>query len=160
MKHTKSSFIFFILQIVCFLIVPVIFIWLQTGGLAKGYKFSVTAIISLVIVFLMFKKLMLNAWLKKIDSKVTQIEVNQLSATDASVIESLKKKYRLYSMIQLIINVIVPIACLVLFILTIKVVEAGLIKLYGCLSFSAVSMAIGVIFKVAEIYTVRCEHEV
>ena len=160
MKHTKSSFAFFIMQLIFFLGVPVLFIWLQSGGLAKGYKLSVSAIIALIIVFLMFKKLMLNAWLKKIDIKVTQIEVNQLSVTDQTAVASLKKKWRVYSIIQLIINVIVPIACLVLFILTIKVVEAGLIKLYGCLSFSAVSMAIGVIFKVAEIYTVRCEHEV
>lgn len=159
MKHTKKSFLFFVMQIVCFLVVPVIFIWLQSGGLAQGYKLSITAIIATVIVFIMFKKLMLNAWLKKIDDKVTQFEVNQVSETVPAAIASLKRKWRTLSLIQLFINAVVPLACLVLFLMTIKVVEAGLIKLYGCLLVSAVSMALGVLFRVAEIYSVRCEHE-
>jgi len=160
MKNTAKSWLFIGLQFLFFLIIPCVFIWLQSGGLAKGYKFSVSAIIALIIVFVLFKKIMLNSWLKKIDVKVTQIEVNQLSVTDQIAIQSLKKKWRTYSMIQLIINAVIPLACLALFILTIKTVEQGLIKLYGCLMFSAVSMAIGVIFKACEIYSVKTEHEV
>lgn len=160
MKHTKSSTAFFIGQLLCFLIIPAVLVWLQSGGLAKSYKFSISGIIALVIVFVMFKKLMLDAWLKKIDSKVTQIEVNQLSITDLTAIASLKRKWRIYSMIQLFINAIIPLACLVLFLMTIKVVEAGLIKLYGCLLGTVISMFIGVIFKIAEIYSVKTEHEV
>jgi len=160
MKKTAKSWIYLSLQLLFFLGAPCLFIWLQSGGLAQGYKFSMSAVMALIIVFILFKKIMLDAWLKKIDIKVTQIEVNQLSVTDQTAIASLKKKWRTYSMIQLFINAVIPLACLVLFILTIKAVEQGLIKLYGCLMFSAVSMAIGVIFKACEIYSVKCEHEV
>lgn len=159
MKHTKKSVVFFTMQIICFLIIPAVFIWLQSGGLAVKYKLSMTAVISLIVVFLMFKKIMLNSWLKKIDGKVAQIEVTQLATVDESAISSLKRKWRTLSVIQLIINAVIPLAILALFLMTIKVVEAGLIRLYGCLLISSFSMALGVVFKIAEIYSVRCEHE-
>lgn len=159
MKKTTLSMFCFFMQILCYLVIPTVFIWVQSGGLAHGYKLSATAIISVIIVFLVFKKIMLNSWLKKIDSKINQIEVNQLTATDETAINSLKKKWKALSFTQLFINIVIPIACLILFLITIKVVEAGLIKLYGCLLVSTISIIFGVIFKIIEIYTAKTENE-
>ena len=53
-----------------------------------------------------------------------------------------------------------PILVLILFLLTIKVVEAGAIKMYNVLLLCTISIGIGVVFRALEIYAVKCEHEV
>lgn len=161
MKWTKKTWAFFGLQLICFLVIPCILIWLQYGDAELGakYKISVTGIIVLAFVFMLVKKIMLNPFLKKIDGQISQIEINQLSVVDHAAIYSLKKKYRALSVMQLVFNAIIPILMLVLFIMTLKVVEAGIIKLFGVLVFCAISIGLGVIFKVFEVYSLKCEHE-
>lgn len=150
---------FFALQILFMLVVPCAFIWAQYGDLATKYKVSVTAILLLVVVFLVFKRVFLSKYLKSIDGKILNIETNALSITDKSAIHANKKAWRFYSMIQLLESAIIPILLFVFAIETIKVVEAGLIKLYGCLSCCLLSLIVGVVFRIAEIYSMRLTHE-
>ena len=135
MKRTLISWIFFLLSISCMLIVPCIFVWLQYGDLQGGYKVSVTAILIIIGVYLTFKKIVLNKWVKALDLKIVNIETNALSITDTESIKANKSVWRWCSVARLVIDSIVPICIAVLAVLTIKVVEQGLIKLYGCLIF-------------------------
>lgn len=159
MKKTGKAWIFFILQIVFVLIVPCVLIWLQYGDLAKGYKVSVTAIMLTMLVFWIFKRLLLNKWLTALDLKIVNIETNALSITDEKAIETNKKSWRFYSLIQLLFNSIIPLLIMILAVLTIQTVEKGLIKLYGCLIFCLISIFIGIIFRVCEIYSMKLTHE-
>ena len=159
MKKTGKAWIFFIFQIVFVLIVPCILIWLQYGDLAKGYKVSVTAIMLTMLVFWIFKRLLLNKWLTSLDLKIVNIETNALSITDEKAIETNKKSWRFYSLMQLLFNSIIPLLIMILAVLTIQTVEKGLIKLYGCLIFCLISIIIGIIFRVCEIYSMKLTHE-
>ncbi len=159
MKKTGKAWIFFILQIVFVLIVPCVLIWLQYGDLAKGYKVSVTAIMLTMLVFWIFKRLLLNKWLTTLDLKIVNIETNALSITDEKAIETNKKSWRFYSLMQLLFNSIIPLLIMILAVLTIQTVEKGLIKLYGCLIFCLISIFIGIIFRVCEIYSMKLTHE-
>jgi len=161
MKWSRKTYLFFTLQLICFLVVPCVLIWLQYGGaeLSTKYRLSVTSIMLFALVFLIAKKILLNPWLKKIDSQLGQIEVQQLAAVEPEAVISLKKRFRRLSLFQLFFNAVMPVLLLILAVMTIKVVEAGLIKLYGVLMFSAISIGAGVLFKVGEIYSVKCEHE-
>lgn len=159
MKKTKKSILFFVLQIVFSLIVPVVLVWVQYGGLAQKYKISVTAIMLLILVFLIFKKAVLNKWLKTIDGKVAHIETNALSITDENAIQTNKKAWRTYSIMQSICNYIIPILVFILAVLTVKKVEEGVMKLYGVLMLSMASFIIGMFFRWAEIYSMRLPHE-
>lgn len=159
MKKTKKSVLFFILQIVFSLIVPVILIWVQYGDLAMKYKLSITVLMLLILVFLLFKKAVLNKWIKTIDEKVSHIEANALSITEEKAIETNKKAWRKYSILQSIVNYILPILIFIIAVLTIKKVEEGVIKLYGVLILSMASFILGMIFRWAEIYSMRLPHE-
>ena len=159
MKRTKKSVLFFILQIVFSLVIPCLLVWLQYGDLSKRFKMGVTVITLLMIVFLIFKKAVLNKWLKTIDTKITNIEANALFITEKDAIETNKNTWRLYSIVQSIFNYIIPIFIFLLGILTIKKVEDGIIKLYGVMILSAASFIVGMIFRWAEIYSMRLPHE-
>lgn len=159
MKRNKQTWTFFVLQILFMLVVPCVFIWIQYGELAVKYKISVTAVLLIILIFLIFKKIIMNKWLKTIDQKIINIETNALSLTDETAIATNKKAWRNYSVVQLVFNSIIPLLILVLSIITIKAVEEGLIKLYGCLMFCTISIFIGVVFRIAEIYSIKFIHE-
>lgn len=159
MKRSVCSWIFFIFQIVFMLIAPCVMVWIQYGGLAQKYKISVTAIILIMLIFLIFKKIFLNKLLKTFDAKIINIESNGLSITDPIVINVNKKAWRFYSLVQLFFSSIIPILIMVLAVLTIKTLEQGLIKLYGCLMFCLISIGIGILFRIAEIYSMKLKHE-
>jgi mannose/fructose/N-acetylgalactosamine-specific phosphotransferase system component IID len=102
---------------------------------------------------------MIDKWLKSIDQKIINIETNALSITDKSAIESNKKAWRRFSLLQLFLGSIMPILVFVLAIITIKTVEAGLIKLFGALVFCLISIIVGIIFRVLGIYSIKLAHE-
>ena len=159
MKRTTKTWIFFVLQAIFMLIAPCVFVWVQYGDLTQGYKVSVTAILLTILIFWAFKKIFLNKWVKTFEQKIINIETNALTITDQSAIESNKKAWRFYSVTQLFFSAIIPILLFALAIITIKTVEQGLIKLYGCLMFCLISIAIGVVFRIAEIYSMKLTHE-
>lgn len=113
----------------------------------------------MLLVFLVFKKVFISKWLKTIDGKIINIETNALTIPDGQAIEANKKAWRFYSMAQLLSSAIVPILCFILAIITIKAVEKDLIELYGCLMFCLLSIAVGIVFRVAEIYSMKLTHE-
>ena len=159
MKRTKKTWFFFILQIVFILIAPCAFIWAQYGDVAVKYKVSVSAVILLILIFLIFKKIVLNKWLKTFEQKLVNIETAALSLTDPETIKTNKKAWRMYSLIRLFFDCVIPMLVLIIGILTIKAVEEGLIKLYGCLMFCTISIAVGIVFRVAEIYSMKMVNE-
>lgn len=160
MKRNGKSWTFFVLQMIFMLIVPCVFIWVQYGDLTLKYKISVTAIMLVLLVFLTFKKIFINGWLKKVDAKIIGIETNALSVTDQNAIQTMKRSWRNCSVLQTLFSAIIPLLCFILAILTIKVVEEGLIKLFGCLMFCLISIIVGLIFRIAEIYSMRTVHEI
>jgi hypothetical protein len=161
MKWTKKTWLFFALQLIFILIVPCVLVWMQYGGaeLSTKYRVSVTSIMLFALIFLIAKRLIFTPWLKKINGQLAQIEVDHLTVTAPEAIASLKKRYRALAVFQLLTNAIMPLLVLVMAILTVKVVQDGLIKLYGVLMFSTISTAVGVLCKLGEVYSVRCEHE-
>ena len=159
MKRTKKTWVFFILQMVFMLIAPCVFVWLQYGDLTNKYKFSFSAIMLLILIFWSFKKIFLNKWVKTFDQKIINIETNALTITEKTAIQTNKSAWRLYSVFQLVINSIIPLLLFVLAVVTIKTVEQGLIKLYGCLMFCLISVVVGIMFRVAEIYSMKLKHE-
>lgn len=159
MKRSKISWLFFLLQIIFMLVAPCVMVWTQYGGFAQRYKVSITAVIILILIFLTFKKIFLNKWLKTFEIKIVNIETNALSITDSISIQNNKKAWRFYSLMQLFFNSIIPFLVMIIGALTVKTLEQGLIKLYGCLMFCLMSIGLGVIFRVAEIYSVKLKNE-
>ena len=159
MKKTKISWLYFILQLIFMLVAPCTLVWMQYGDLSQKYKISVTAILLFMLIFAIFKKIILNKWIKSFETKIIHIEANSLSITDSLAIQTNKKAWRIYSILQLFFSSIVPIMLMALAVVTIKTVEQGLIKLYGCLMFCLISIVIGVIFRIAEIYSEKLPHE-
>ena len=162
MKKIGKTWLYIVLQIVFMLVIPCVFIWVQYGSIEQGttaYKLEVTAIILILSVFIVFKKILISKWLKTIDGKIINIETNALTITDEAAIQANKKAWRTYSLIQLLTSAVIPLLCFLLAILTIKAVEKDLIELYGCLMFCLLSICVGIVFRVAEIYSMKLTHE-
>lgn len=159
MKRTAKAWVFFVFQLAFMLVAPCVMVWLQYGELTEKYKISVTAILLSILVSWVFKRIVLNKWLKTLEIKLANIETNALMITDMVAIESNKRAWRNYSLASLFFSSITPLLLFALAVITIKTVEQGLIKLYGCLMFCLISIAIGVIFKILEIFAMRLTHE-
>lgn len=159
MKRTNKSWVYFTLQLIFMLVVPCIIVWLQYGKLVAQYKISVTAILLLMLIFCVFKKIVLHKWIKTLDNKIANIETNALTITDKNAIESNKKAWRNYSIFSLLFSIVLPLLVFILAIITIKTVEQGLIKLYGCLIFCLISVGLGILFRMLEIYSMKLSHE-
>ena len=160
MKKTIKSRLFFVGELLFFLVLPCVLIWLQYGRVdVAWYKISVTGIVLLLLIFLLAKRLFLTPLINKINQQAAQVEMQQLSVTEPAAIESNKRKFRTLSMWQLFFNSIVPLAVFALALATLKAVEAGAIKMFGVMIICAVSMLLGVLCRIGEIYALRCEHE-
>ena len=159
MKRNGKSWTFFVLQLIFMLVAPCVFIWLQYGELTEKYKLSVTAIMVVLLVFITVKKVLINNWLKKVDAKIIGIETNALSVTDQNAIKKMKRVWRTCSVLQTLFSAIIPLLVFALSIITVKVVEQGLIKLFGCLMFCGISIVIGLLFRIAEIYSMKTANE-
>ena len=158
----KTKKIFFVLQLLFFLVVPCILIWMQystAGKVAAWYKLSLTGILALVFVFLIAKKLWLDGLLEKCRQKISAIEVQLLAAEGENAIQSLKKAYRNLQVLNLFARAVVPVLAFVAALFVISAVQEGAVKLFGALALSGVSMVLGIICKIAEIYTAKPEHE-
>lgn len=161
MKRTKLSWLYLALQIVFMLVVPCALLWAQWtkyDDLFK-YKISVTFIIAVILIFWVFKRIFLDKLLKNLDIKIANIETNALTITEDVAIKTNKTTWRTYSIIQLVISLVIPGLVGILGILTIKVLQDGLIKLYGCAMFCAISIFVGVVFRVCEIWSIKLKHE-
>lgn len=159
MKKTNLSWVCLVLELFFLFVIPCGFIWAQYGDLAKGYKISATAIILTACLFAFFKRIFLDGYLKKIEAKIANIETNALTITDETAIAANKKEWQTLSLIQLLSNAIVPVLLAVFAVQTIKVVETGLIKLYGCLMCASISVVIGLVFKIIEVFSYQLKHE-
>lgn len=157
----KSKKFLFALEIVFFLIIPVIIIWLQYGGAeeAGAYKISITGVAALLLIFLTAKKITLDGYLEKITASLATNKQLALVTTDKDAIASLKKEYRSLSLIELGLRMVVPALLFIAVLITVKAVQSGAVKLFGALSIAGVSMLIGISLKVVEIYTSKAEHE-
>lgn len=158
----KTKKIFFILQLLFFLVVPCVLIWTQysnAGKVAAWYKISLTGIIALVFVFLIAKKLWLDGLLEKCRQKISNIEVQLLATEGENAIQSLKRAYRSLQLIDLFARAVVPVLAFVAALFVISAVQEGAVKLFGAMALSGVSMVLGIICKIIEIYTAKPEHE-
>lgn len=158
----KTKKIFFVLQLLFFLVVPCVLIWTQysnAGKVAAWYKISLTGILALVFVFLIAKKLWLDGLLEKCRQKISNIEVQLLAAEGENAIQSLKRAYRNLQLIDLFARAVVPVLAFVAALFVISAVQEGAVKLFGAMALSGVSMVLGVVCKIIEIYTAKPEHE-
>ena len=62
MKKTKKAWLFLGLQLLFMIVVPIAFIWMQYGVFSLKYKISVTSILLMLLIFLIFKKIFINNW--------------------------------------------------------------------------------------------------
>lgn len=132
---------------------------LQRRKVAAWYKLSLTGILALVFVFLIAKKLWLDGLLEKCRQKISNIEVQLLAAEGENAIQALKKAYRNLQLIDLFARSVVPVLAFVAALFVISAVQEGAVKLFGAMALSGVSMVLGVVCKIIEIYTAKAEHE-
>lgn len=160
MKKTAKSRLCFIGELLFFIVAPIVLIWVQYGDVhVAWYKMSMTGIGMILFILLIAKKIFLSPLIQKVALQVAQIETQQLSVIDPIAITSNKKRFRKLSMWQLFFNSLLPILIFGGLIITIKVVEAGAIKMFGVLVLCAISLFLGIICRIGEIYSLRCEHE-
>lgn len=162
MKKTKWQAVFIVCQFICMFIVPVLCLWLEYGSnafISVKYKISITGIIFVLLFFSLSKRFWLNDSLKKLQTKIANIETDALSMTDQQAIATAKKVYKRYRYIDLLFKLLMPLVLLVGLTVIIKALEEQALKMYGVFLWSTISFAVGIGFKVLEIHFTKFAHE-
>ncbi|MEG1805597.1 MAG: hypothetical protein RR327_04290, partial [Clostridia bacterium] len=144
-------------------VAPIVLIWTQYAEntvVSSKFKMTVTGLIMVAFIFMIFKKIWLNEKIKALSTKQVIMETQSLVVTDPKAIAKLKFSYIANGVISLGINLILPLCVFMLSILTCKALEMQVIKLYGVLCLCAVSYAFGYVCKLLEILTVTLPHEI
>lgn len=161
MKKNKKAIIFVLLEMIFMMLVPVVLLWTEYGDSMVGlkYKISISGIVFLLIFFFLSKRFWLDDSLKRLNAKITELETLGLTVTDQTAIMSMKQRYRQYRLIDLFVKLLIPAAVLVLILMCVKALEEQAIKLFNVFMSSTVSFAVGIVFKIVEIYSMKFEHE-
>lgn len=151
MKWTKARIIYTVLSLLFVAVIPlalVVWQYSNIGEDANGFKFGITGVMLVLLVFLVLKKTLLNKWLEKQRAGAAQHLADLKIETDAAKIANLEKALRNAQTIECVFNAIIPIILFVASIIACKAMEAGIVKLGNVMACITVSYLIGIIFDV------------
>ena len=162
MKKTKWQAVFIVCQFICMFAGPILCLWLEYGTnafVSVRYKVSITGVVFVLLFFSLSKRFWLDDALKKMQTKIANIETDALSMTDQQAIVTTKKVYKRYRYIDLFFKLIMPLVLLVGLTIIIKALEEQALKMYGVFLWSTISFAAGIVFKILEIRCTKFVHE-
>lgn len=159
----KLKALYLSLQAIFYAIVPIVVLWLQYGEreeLTNAYKLGMSGIIVGIFVFLVIRKIALKPEMDKWATKIVNLETTSYSISNEEAITKARNEWKLLSLLNLGVSIIIPALIFVLSLLVIKAVEEQLIRLYGVLCVVGLSLICGVITKTIEICTshFKCEN--
>lgn len=151
MKWTKARIIYTVLSLLFVGVIPlalVIWQYSNIGEDANGFKFGITGVMVVLLVFLALKKTLINKWLEKQRAGAAQHLADLKIETDAAKIANLEKALQHTQTVESVLNAIMPTILFIGSIIACKAMEAGIVKLGNVMACVTVSYLIGVVFDV------------
>jgi len=146
-----KKIIFTICEIAFVMVVPAVLIVINYstwGAEATAFKIGLSGIILLLLVFYIFKKIILNKYLLKLRDTITQHSADLKVEPDPKRQESLIDALKREQTIQVIFNLIMPAILLVGLFLASKALESAAVKLSGTVGLIMASELIGLLFSI------------
>ena len=140
-----------ILEIIFVAVVPVVLIsinYISWNPEATALKISLGGIFLLLLVFYIFKKTVLNKYLRRISDMITQHKADLKVETNAEKITALKNALKFEKTIECIINFIIPALLLAAVFIICIALEAAVAKMSGTVGLIIVSECIGLVFSI------------
>ncbi len=151
MKPTKKKLVFTVFEIVFVAVVPVVLIavnYMSWTSEAAGFKISLGGVLLALLVFYIVKKLVLNKYVERLKTTITQHAADLKIEVDKEKVESLKEELRKEKTIESIINFVIPALLLAGLFVLCKALEIAAVKMSGTVGLIAVSEVIGLLFSV------------
>lgn len=153
MKFTKKRAAFFILHLVFSAIVPIVLVIVRYSNIgdtnkAVGFKISITGILLLIFIFLVFKKLFIDRKLADLKAQSNVMLADLKTKQDTDELTALEKELKSIKTTEAVFGSIIPLLFIVAALVAFKALEAQIVTLSSTLGFIAVSYVIGMIFNV------------
>ena len=162
MKKDKRYWALEISQLMFFLVVPIVlFIWKCTTIKNDGgtqFIISCSGYIVAIIVFIVFKKIILKKYLADLNGKIINYMTQIETETDQSKIPLIEKALSKCLIIRDVFTVIPVLIGLGLLLVIIKAVEQQLITLYSVIGMCLLSYLVGFICMLFQSYSIKSKN--
>lgn len=163
MKWTKKRALFVALQLLCWIVAPLIFVVLQYSTLENtpatvGFKIGITGVLLVVLVLILFKRLFLSKYIKKLALKIATFETQIETEVDPAKITTIEHAIRKAKTIESLYSFVLPAVLLLASMYVCWALEQAIVKLFGVLGFITSSYVLGEVFALCEIACIESKH--
>jgi hypothetical protein len=162
MKKDKKYWALEIAQLIFFLIIPIVlFIWkcttIQNDG-GTRFIISCSGYIVAIIVFIIFKKIVLKKYLADLGGKIVNYTTQIETETDQTKIPLIEKALSKCLIIRDLFIVAPVLVALGLLLVIIKAIEQQMITLYSVVGLCVISYIIGFICMLFQSYSIKSKN--
>ena len=149
MKKTWKWFLFALLEYVFVAVVPLIIVYVGYDGWgteATTFKWYFGALIAVISIFWIVKKVIITPYIEKQKIKAGNLEALLETENDILKIENIESALKAARLFETVFSWILPLAFLFISFLASRAMEQAIVKFSGILGFIGISEFIGFVF--------------
>ena len=162
MKRILKKWVFKSLELLFVAIIPLVIIYVGYGGwgaTATKFKWYFGALLAVLAVLFLVKKVWLNPWIDKRKIKTANLETDLETEVDQAKILYIEDALRRARLIETVINWIMPIILLVLALMAFRAVERSIVTFAGIIGWVLVSEVLGFVVSIFDALSVHSKHK-
>lgn len=162
MKRTLKKWGFKSLELLFVAIIPLVIIYVGYGGWgakATKFKWYFGALLAVLAVLFIVKKVWLNPWIDKRKIKTANLETDLETEVDQAKILYIEDALRRARLIETVINWIMPIILLVLALMAFRAVERSIVTFAGIIGWVLVSEVLGFVVSIFDALSVHSKNK-
>jgi hypothetical protein len=123
------------------------------------FKIGITGIVLIIMVMLLAKKLLLNKYIKKLNTKISTFETLIETELEQNKIIAIEQALRRSKIIESLITFIQPFILMLAAMFICRALEQSIIKLFGVFGFISISYLLGELCNLGEIISIESRHK-
>ena len=158
MKRTWKGRLLFLGELLFIAVLPLVIVFLGYGSWepeAKKFKIGFGIIIVAIIIFWIAKRVWINPWLKKMNTKAANLEAMLEAENDTGKIDNIEESLRKVRFTETLMNWILPAAALIALFMASRALERSIVKFSGIIGFIAISEFVGCCFSLLRALSVE-----
>ena len=149
MKKSWKWFLYLVCEVLFVAVIPLIIVYIGYGGWGKEatkFKWFFGALIAIIVVFWIVKKVLVSPWLDRQKIKAGSLEAQLEAESDKGKIANIESGLKRVRIIETIFSWILPLAFLAVAFFASRAMEQAIVKFSGVLGFIGISEIIGFVF--------------
>lgn len=162
MKKTWKWFLFTALEFLFVAIIPLVIVYIGYDGwgdAADNFKFYFGALLLIIIIFWIVKKVLISPWLDKQKIKAGNLEAMLIAETDKGKIANIENGLKTARVLETIFSWVLPLLFVLVAFLASKAMEQAIVEFSGILGFVGLSEIVGFVFSICVAVCVESKHK-